>query len=161
MTTIDTGTYGAKRQSFRKASPRDLLRQMVEENKHSSEKTLHKKFATAVRNDDDYLDAIIEYWFANNYRSLVHKPEHVVRVEHQQRNARVETIKERVKIAATRMVLLDMVLPSGKSLRDSTGKECKKAGGWLTKVAALLKPTQKVGDVLSESKVKELFRGAA
>ena len=34
-------------------------------------------------------------------------------------------------------VLLDFVMPSGKRLRDSTGKECRAAGGWLSDIGAV------------------------
>lgn len=163
MTELNTGTYGAKRQSYRKASPRDLLKRLIEENARYSEKKLQNLFSATVREDEEQLDAIIEYWFANNYRSLVHKPPaspSVKAAKVAERTARVEVAKTIIKANATRMVLLDFVLPNGKPLRDATGKDCAKAGGWLSKIAASVKPGQKVGDVLSEAQVKKIFSGA-
>ena len=51
-----------------------------------------------------------------------------------------------------------MIMPNGKPLRECTGKDCAKAGGWLSKLAKKVKPNQKVGDVLSEAQVKRLFK---
>lgn len=162
MTSLDTGTYGAKRQSFRKASPRDLLKRLMEENSRASEQKLQAMFADKVRSDDDYIDAIIEYWFANNYRSLVSKPEAPAQKQRAvaERAARVEVIKEKIKIAATRIVLLDITMPNGKALRDCTGKDCAKAGGWLSKIAKSIKTTDVVGKVMSESAVQKIFRSS-
>lgn len=153
-----TGIYGAKRQTWKRASPRDLLKRLMDENGRASEQAIQRKFTVAVRDDEDYIDAIIEYWFANNYRSLVHKQPQVTQAARAEHAALAEVIKEKIKVAAARMVLLDMVLPNGKPLRDSTGKDCAKAGGWLSKIAAEIKPTQKVGEALSEAEVQKLFR---
>jgi hypothetical protein len=47
--------------------------------------------------------------------------------------------------------------------RDCTGEDCAKLGpamgAWLSRIAAEVKPRQKVGDVLSEDRVRELFIG--
>lgn len=161
MTNIDTGTYGAKRQSYRKASPRDLLKRVMEENARANEQKLQKIFADSVRQDEDYIDAIIEYWFANNYRSLVHKPPQATQAVKAERAARVEVVKKTIKAAATRMVLLEMILPNGKPLKDCTGKDCAKAGGWLAAIAGKVKPAQKVGLVLSEEDIWGLFQARA
>ena len=44
----------------------------------------------------------------------------------------------------------------GKKLRDMTGAEFKRKGGWLSAIGAKLKAKQKVGDALSEAEVKGL-----
>ena len=71
MTHVDTGTYGAKRQSFDRNNPRDLLVRVIEENQGVSEAALLRAFIDTVRAEDDFLEPIIGYWFANNYRSLI------------------------------------------------------------------------------------------
>ena len=65
---------------------------------------------------------------------------------------------ERVREAAVK--LLDLSMPNGKPLRDCTGSDCKKFGGWLGKIAAKVGARQKVGSVLSEAQVRKLNRGA-
>ena len=157
---VDTGTYGAKRQSSRKANPRDILLKLMEEHKSTSEKDLRRLFTDKVIEDHDQLDAIIEYWFANNYRSLVAKKIETPETKATAvaaRSARVAAVKAEIKVRAARMVLLDMVMPNGKALRDSTGKDCANAGGWLAKIAKAIKPTQIVGKALSEAQVRKFF----
>ena len=65
--------------------------------------------------------------------------------------------------AKAQIILLDLVLPNGKALRDCTGRDCKqmsgKMGGWLQKIAERVKPTQFVGDVLKEADVRKLYPG--
>ena len=70
--------------------------------------------------------------------------------------------KVRAKIVEkAQMILLDMKLPNGKALRDCTGADCAKLGPamgeWLSNISGEVKPRQKVGDVLSEERVRELF----
>lgn len=154
MTHVDVGTTGAKRQSFDRNNPRDLLVRVIEDNPGAGEAEWLKSFTRAVRDDEDYLDPIIGYWFANNYRSLIPVRRATPQRRAAQAKARaavVETIK--LRIAA---ISLSFIMPNGKELRDSTGKECAQAGGWLAKIAKRVKPTEKVGSVLTEGQLRRL-----
>lgn len=157
MTSLDTGTYGAKVQSWKRANPRDLLKRLIEEQPRADKETLFKAFRDQVRGDDgeDFLDSIIEYWFANNYHSLTERPSPAP--SKAAKRARVEEIKATIKARAAKMILLDMVLPNGKPLRDCTGRECAKAGGWFTKIAGQVKSGDIVGKVMSETQVRKLY----
>ena len=164
MSMIDVGTYGAKRQSMKRGSPRDLLKRLIEDNSGLGEPDILKLFRSEVLDNPDMVDAIVEYWYANNYRSLTIRPvvasefKAKARVQAKAETAkRVEVLTKIVKARAQRMVLLDMVLPNGKPLRDSTGKDCAKAGGWLSKIAAKIKPNEVVGKTLSETQVRRLM----
>ena len=53
--------------------------------------------------------------------------------------------------------LLSMVMPNGKELRDCTGRDCKRMGGWFARIAKRVKPTQKVGNALSEEQIQDLM----
>jgi hypothetical protein len=154
---LDKGSNGAKRQTWKNGNPRELLKRMIESSPRASQQTIQDKFEAAVEGDPDYLAPIIEYWFANNYRSLVHNRPEVVKVTREVRTAQVEAVKQTI-IARAPIVLLDLAMPNGKSLRDCTGKDCAKAGGWLAKLAEKVKPSQKVGDALSEKDVRALFK---
>lgn len=171
--TTGPGLYGAKVQSWHKANPRDLLKRLLDEHRAdaiSFDQTLKKKvlaaFRDAVREDEDYLDPIIEYWFSNNYHSLIEAPREVTTPAQrsQMRQSVVETVKKAVErriVEEAKIALLDMVLPNGKSLRDCTGKECAalgpKIGGWLTRVAGEIGPRQKVGSALTEDRLQALY----
>lgn len=166
MTELAIGTYGAKVQSWRRANPRDLLKRVIEENQGHDRTALLKAFREEVMAEDgeDYLDSIIEYWFANNYHSLTVQPKPPTSASPTATKRRTEAVKskitERIHKEA-QMILLDMMLPNGKALRDCTGKECLrlsgKIGAWLKAVAAQVKPNQKVGAALSEKDVREMY----
>ncbi len=65
--------------------------------------------------------------------------------------AKIEEIaREKAKV-----ILLDMVQPNGKKLRDCTGIYCTQAGGWLTEVGRIA-GRGLVGKVLTEARLKKL-----
>lgn len=63
---------------------------------------------------------------------------------------RTATAFEELRAKARNVVLLDLVMPNGKSLRYATGAECEKAGGFYAEVAKSIKPTQVVDRHLTE-----------
>lgn len=160
--TVDTGTYGAKRQSWKQANPRDLLKRIVDEMGSAPEADVRAHVFDAVLDGHvpgDHLTAIIDYWFDNTYRALTFTPKAPEKIKAQKaaQKRQFEEIKEVVKARATRMALLEMTMPNRKPLAECTGKDCAKAGGWLAKIAAKIKPNEKVGAVLSETQVRKIF----
>ena len=168
MNVLDVGTYGAKRQSWRSASPRDLLKRLIEEHPRYSESRLLERFEEMVKEDGtgEYLSAIVEYWFANNYRSLT-----LNAATPEQRAAARQNISDAVAVIKKKVqrkiqekataILLDMVMPNGKQLRACTGQECaafsKTVSPFLARIAAAVKPMDVVGEVLSEAHVRDMY----
>src|SRR4051812_8811825 len=70
---LDVAIIGASVQSWRSANPRELLKTIVDDNPSSDRISLYKLFRKRLEEDDarDFIDTIIEYWFANNYHSIV------------------------------------------------------------------------------------------
>ena len=108
---------------------------------------------------DDALDRIISLEYGKAFRSVfpptkaeLKKTASKIRSRNKEDDAAVDVIKSKI---ASR--LLDFVMPNGKPLRSSTGKECADAGGWFAKIAKAVKPNQKVGAVLDEAQVRKLF----
>src|SRR5690242_5836679 len=66
--TEKPGKYGAKRQTWYKKNPRELLHRVMRENPRGSEREVFEAFCSFVEDDHSYWGAMIEYWFANNYR---------------------------------------------------------------------------------------------
>lgn len=170
MTQLDTGERGAKRQSWHRANPRDLLKRLIEAKPDASEAQLQKLFLQTLRDEEDeYFDTIVDYWFGNNYRSLIHPPRGPSGPRPRApRPAVVQETKDLVKASVkdhvarkASLLLMDIVLPTGKKLRNSTGAElaelAERIGGWFILIAERVKPGQKVGDVLSEKQVRELY----
>jgi hypothetical protein len=67
-----------------------------------------------------------------------------------------DAVAEAVEKVRT-IVLLDLVQPNGKKLRECTGAECRKAGGWLVKVAERVGDDGVVGAKLSEAEVVSIL----
>lgn len=168
MTTLDTGTYGAKRISFAETTYRDLVAKLMAKDPGAS---IDDSFATFLEEIEKprnrkHLMSALEYAHANAYVAL-HKPQPrkptpaQAAQEKKQQVALVEQHKQIFKVKAFQIVMLDLVLPTGKALRDSTGKDCAKAGGWLAAIAKKIKPADIVGKVLSEAEVRQLMKVAA
>lgn len=83
------------------------------------------------------------------------KPLELVRRTREESAARTAAAFEELK-AKVRVVLLDLVLPNGKALRDATGAECAKAGGFYSEIAKHIKPTQVVDRHLSEGDLQNI-----
>lgn len=165
-TKSDAGVYGAKVQSWRKANPRELLKELVDENPTLGRSALLAAFAREVTKPDadDYLETIIEYWFANNYHSLLCGDDGTREKKAPSRKERLEATKESLIAGIERrakILLLDMVLPNGKPVRDCTGGDCRTlgaaVGGWLGAVADRVGPEQVVGEVLTEQQLADLY----
>ncbi|MUO30825.1 MULTISPECIES: hypothetical protein [Rhizobium/Agrobacterium group] len=163
---LDAGTYGAKVQSWKRYNPRELLIRVMDDHAGADKQAILSALRDALLLDDgpDYLDAIIEYWFSNNYNSIVTRPSLTVeRKTTVSLKARADTLKAKVKakiIEEAKMILMDMIMPNGKPLRDCTARDCEAAGGWLQSLASLVPPDEKVGSALTENDVRKAFQGA-
>ena len=166
---LNTGVQGAKRQSWKGANPRDILKEAMDANPGASKESLLATVRDELLREDrfEYLDAVIEYWFANNYHSLVKPsptPKDVMARRAVSTAAKERAVSELKKKVQTRIreeaeaIQLDFVMPSGKALRDATGAECARAGGWFTKISAKVSARQRVGSVLSEDQVRKIWR---
>jgi hypothetical protein len=165
MTHIDTGIQAAKRQSWRHG-PRDLLKHSVDKIGHDDRPALLRDFTELALDpaNREALETMIGYWFDRNLLSLFPPPRRTQRTTRtNERIQRVDTIREeivkRVKLAANQ-VLLDMKLPHGKKLRDSTGGECLAIGGWLGNVGRNMKPDELVGVVFTERQLRKVWDGS-
>lgn len=149
---IDLGTTGAKVQTWEKHNARELLKRIVEEHQGESDEALFHAFNAECA---PYFMEIVRYWFANNLRALVGPTRRDPRLN-------VDRVAAAAEIAAAakgrvEAMLLDLVLPSGNMLRDSTFGECATAGGFFAKLAKKGQPHERVGAVLSEKEVRAVW----
>jgi hypothetical protein len=151
-------TGATQRRSRRPATPREALAAIVLRSPGKDGGELLQEFQELARSNESYLSSIIEEWFRNAYRSLTRPSRSVGASELRQKEfSRVkETVRANIKFKAN-VVLMDIVLPTGKKLRDSTGSDCRYAGGWLTQIAKVVGPTQLVGRVMSESDLRQFL----
>lgn len=190
MEAMEKGIYGAKVQSFSGSNPRDMLWKIIQENPSADKGKLLALFWDEVSDTDnvDYLRTVVEYWFSNNLQSILDaqgtklsagrtstarpagsavapvKSRAEVREESKQLQQAVYT-EMKAKLDAVimdkaKMIALDLVMPTGKKLRDSTKTECAAAGGWYAAIADRLEPGQIVGNVFTEDQVREVWKHA-
>lgn len=143
-------------QKHRLANPREWITRLYEDNPQDSREVLFNKFSEMLKEDEEAQRTVDWYFFVNMYEYIAtsrntkftygnKRPRSV-------RRAEAQNLKE----AIAKVVLLDLILPSGKLLRQATFSECAKAGGWFTKISKLGKPQQIVGKVLSEDRLRAI-----
>ena len=149
---IDRGHIGSKRSSWAKLHYRDLALKVCQEHSESSVEDLAQFFLDELRNHPEFLDSIAIYVMANVKASLTpprSKPRSDLSLEQ-------EVIKS-VAQKAKEMILMELQMPSGKTLGESTGAECLKTGGWLNAVGKKVGKTGIVGKKLKEAELKKIF----
>lgn len=165
MSHQDQGTYGSKRQSWSSANPRERLQKIMTRYPFESYEEIERRFFDDVIDEPALIEVIIKYWCANNYHSLkaAKRTPRDAAATKAPTAATVEQIKENLKARIreeAQIMLLDMALPNGKTLRDSTFGYCTRLGGGLSRIGAKGKPGQIVGKHLSETEVRKLYGSA-
>jgi hypothetical protein len=166
MTHVEPGVLGAYRASWRKANPRELIMRIMRENPSADETTLRELFWREVRNDEDYQRVLSEYFLDHVFKSL-HDSESRKRSSKQAKEAareRAHSVKRQLKARVqeeAKLILLDLLMPNGKTLRNCTGADCECFGGWFTRLAKHVPAKKLVGDVLNERDVRKLWQRAA
>jgi hypothetical protein len=162
MVHIDLGVTGAKRQSWRKANPREILRRLVEDNPHAGIDELFAKFRKVLaKAEDEMQETVDRYYFDNNVRSLQAIVDPKAGARKAASRERAAELRKRVEENITtaiqqkaERILLDSIMPNEKPLRDCTGLECRQMGGWLAGIGAKLKSEQRVGDKFNEDQIQ-------
>jgi hypothetical protein len=137
------------------ANPRQIVVRLVESRKGATKDELFEEFREELDADPDMRRAVEWYFFVNMYEYQVtsrnsRKP---VLAPKQNRQEQIEALKSRV----VQVVLLDLKLPTGKLLRESTFAECARAGGFFAKIAKKGQPKQIVGKVLTEEQLRGML----
>lgn len=138
-------------------------------NPDASRKEAFRYFLTEVQRDPQYLVLMAEYYFDHQFKEnepvqigdstvLSATPEKLRRLEKAKvRRAETKDMVEKEVKRLNTVILMSLVLPNGKKLRDATGAECAKAGGFYTEVSRHLKGTQVVGKQLEESELRNIL----
>lgn len=152
-TQLDRGTQGAKRASWTRVHYRDLALKVVEEHPDLSVEELAELFLDELKKYPDYMHSIAIYVMANIRASLSPRAGG-------QQGSNLEAKVVKAVAAKAMTALMSMMMPSGKTLGESTGAECIKAGGWLAKVGSKVGPKGIVGEKLDEEGLQKLFKAA-
>lgn len=152
---LNKGHQGAKRSSWTRLHYRDLALKICEKHPDADVEKLAKLFLNELTRHPGYMDSIAIYIMANIKAAL--NPSRFVRgkTKAPMEQALVQRVVNRT---AARVLLMTMQMPGGKTLAQSTGAECKKAGGWLTEVGKRVGDKGIVGEKLTEADLLKLFR---
>jgi len=164
MQEITTNKSSDRKSLADAKSPSDLLLRIHHRFPGETKEQNRERFIERSLENDDILREVLASWHSLNYRSLMGgKPSRPTTPKSPEDKAKqdeaVQQIAETAKANLTKIVLLDLVQPNGKKLRDCTGAYCAKVGGWLTNIAIATPRTSLVGSVLSEEEVESILKG--
>lgn len=170
------GKIGAKRQTVRSANPRALLADLMERNHSASERTIFEDCWDLFKSREDFEEpsdpslfkTIFEYWFANNYRSIVLGAPETRSLRRSEVTRKIGTLTtdyaDRIEQAIehkAKVTLLRLLMPNGKKLADCTGSDCEsmaaEVGQFLSALAAALSPQETVGSKFTEASLQDLY----
>jgi hypothetical protein len=149
------GVRGHTRSTWRdEAHLRGLLLRLITRHPDATRDQLEALYLDKAKRTDALVDEALRRAFDNDLAQMQKSP----RAAHQ-RVAAADVAAASERLAS--VVLLDLVQPNGKKLRDCTGKECRQVGGWLIKVADRIGNRGVVGRKLSEAEVASIFASGA
>jgi len=164
MTLHDATYAGPAVHKTSEANPAKIILELMDQNPGARRDQLMAMFRERMRDlipdEPEFITPLADRYFYHEYNNILGYRR---RAEQQSsgstRKAKAE-FKTKVKAAKKRIAaaILDTILPTGKPARDSTFADCKRAGGFWLKVAAKGKPSQIVGEVLSDKQVAALWR---
>lgn len=156
---LNPGLTGAKRQSWEKYNPRDVLRDTMRNKPGATEAEIRDTVWEIIKNEKRYLPVIFDYWFANNYRRFfVEEVEQystaIMEIKQNRKSTgtnnpsrdEIDAVKQKV-----RPVLMDLMLSNNKQLKTATFGECAQEGGWFREIAKQGRPMEIVGKKLTEN----------
>jgi hypothetical protein len=152
MTDIhpNIGTLGQTRSTWRDDNHlRGLLLRLVIENPQANREELEALYLDKAESNSTLVEEALRRSFDNDYWQL----QRPAKRRRPLIEAEVTAVTEQLRV----VVLLDLVLPNGKKLRECSGQECRQAGGWLTAVADRIGNRGIVGEKLSEAEVAALY----
>ena len=165
-TGLNLGTTTVSRKNMSHKFLRQLKRDNPNFTQEQTLKEVRAQFrANSVFNNDfeEIFDDIILLWFFNAYRTVfAEKPD---RKASAQRQADIEnTIRaslDRVIRNKAAIMLMNMVMPNGRMLKECTGAEVRRLADnpWLMTIADAIRPRQHVGNVLTEEQLQLAFAG--
>lgn len=153
-TDTDKGEYGAKRASYEKRNFRFYAYRLLVRHPDVPIEELDEKFMKALLRDKDAFRSLRIYGLQQVKRSLRTPPKGSDRSP---KEIEKEILKEQAS-EIVQIILMTLPMPSGKTLGDSTGKECAQVGGWLKNVAKVTGPDGIVNERLTETDLQELFK---
>lgn len=164
--TLHVGTLPATRQTWKAKTARDLLADIISQYPSSREDKWRREFISAVRTDDDYLEAVCDYAFdaamlARSRQATAARaaPTAEVRAVTAQRRAdEAKAHAERVSFVKEQIILLNQEMPNGKRARFCTLDYMFRLGGAFRRIGKQ-GSTKLVGEAFSEEQYRAKLKG--
>lgn len=166
-TSINPGVRGQTRSTWRDETHlRGVLLRLIAENQDAERDEIEAMYLAKCEMSAKLIEEALRRAFDNDWNGL-QKPKQLrprptaelieeAKAKAEETKARVERAVEAIKAT----VLLDLVQPNGKMLRDCTGAEVRDLAtqmpAWFKAIAARVKPNEIVGAVLNEDDVRKL-----
>lgn len=169
MTQLAVETTATLRRTKRhKESPLGFFIAFIQERLELPEREHRKRFKQLVLNPEFevFLDAIIDEWIGIKYSTALRAAQPVSteaiaqslkqnRVKQQEKDAAITRAKSIMGIR-----LLDLTMPNGKFLRDCTGAQCIKFGGFYAAIGKQIGPRALVGKNFSNEEIMKVWKEA-
>ena len=148
------GTLRAQGASIIDEAALNLLKKAMEKAKDKPRNEVFPLFRKLLSGNAAAQREIEWYFFANMYSYLTtnRNGRHDIPVNREVREAHTRQRVERIK---QQIVLMKLMLPSGKLIEESTFGELAKGGAWLAKASKLGKPHQIVGKTVTEEQLRK------
>lgn len=153
---LNTGKFGATRQSWSRTSIRVIYAEIKANKPKASHTTLVQLLGQRMREDDDALMAAADYVATNCEEANIG----YVRRQQQTREKRAdiaEQIASTVDAIKNQLLILNMEMPNGKRMRYCTGREVGKFGKAYQRIAKRV-GSKLVGAVLDEAGIRKLMQ---
>jgi hypothetical protein len=154
------------RQTWRNKPVRELFAEIREAHPNATEDMLRRRFKEAAREDDEYLDAILDYAFDAASRAYEKQTARVAPTIQQranvatQRAAALQSHAERVEYIKEQIILLNQEMPNGKRARYCTLDYMYRLGGKFRLIGKQGSQKQ-VGEAYSEETYRAKLGGLA
>jgi hypothetical protein len=153
----------ATRQTWRGKTVRELLAEVIADNRNADENILRREFRARLRDDEEFFLAVADYAFDAAFRALTEqKQRHAPTAEQRAATAaasagRAAEHARVVKGLTEQILMLNLEMPNGKRMRYCTGSEMSTFGRAYEKIGRRVGKTKRVGEVLDEKQVRELM----
>lgn len=147
----------------------ELLSAIINENESKSKDDHRAIFKRMIVGEgfEDYLDGALGMVFTLKYAEALAavRPKSSADLRQQAARRQATLAKEDALVETAKGIiaarLLDLKMANGKFLRECTGRECKRLGGFFAKIGERVGPTAIVGDVLKEEDLQKLLQAVS
>lgn len=138
-------------------NPREIVIEVIKSAPNATRKEQFDQFRERLsENSDEYQRAVDWYFFVNMHDYLTTSRN--TKSTPAQRAAQKESQAKTVEAIKDQIVILNLVMPNGKMMRDCTGAEMTMFGGSFVKVGKKVGSAKTVGSVLDEKQIRQFMK---